>query len=182
MRDLLSVVAGAVDTFLAVLAVVAGVGFLLLGWRLFQHPASRAVGHTARDLAVACAVALIVVLTLLTPTPIGSGLEPELRLIPFLDLRDALNGQRSLTLVLAEILGNVALFVPFGIALRWRFPRLGVLAIGLGALALSTTIEILQAVTGAGRWADSTDVITNTIGGLLGAGLGGIGLAAERRD
>jgi glycopeptide antibiotics resistance protein len=179
--ELLVRAAGALETLLYVLAAVAGIGFLLLGWRLFRHPASRAVSHTARDLALACAFALVVVMTLLTPTPIGDGLEPEFRLVPFQDLRDALDGTRSLSLAVAEIAGNVALFVPLGIAIRWRFPWLGVLAIGLATLALSAAIEGLQALTGGGRWPDTTDVITNTVGGLIGAVLGGIGAVAERR-
>ena len=181
MLDLQGIAAGAIETPLYLLAAVAAAGFLLLAWRLLRRPASRAVGTTSLDLALGCALALVVVLTLLTPSPFGSGLDPELRLVPFLDLRDALNGEHSLALALAEIVGNIALFVPFGIAMRWRFEWLGPWSIGLLALILSVVVEGLQAVTGAGRWPDSTDVITNTIGGLIGAGLGGIGAVAERR-
>lgn len=181
MGELLERAFGAAETLLYVLAAIAAVGFLLLGWRLLRHPTSRAVGHTARDLAIACALAMIVVLTLLSPTPVGDGRVPELRLIPFVDLRDALSGTRSLRLAVGEIVGNVALFVPLGIAVRWRFPRLGILRIGLMAMGLSAAIEVLQALTGGGRWPDTTDVITNTLGGLLGAGLGRIGSAAESR-
>jgi glycopeptide antibiotics resistance protein len=75
-----------------------------------------------------------------------------------------------------ELVGNVALFVPFGMALRWRLPSLGVLAVAGGALALSAGVELLQATLG-GRWANSTDVITNTVGGALGAMIIGARLA-----
>ena len=181
MRDLLGIAAAAIETPLYVLAAVAAIGFLLLGWRLLRHPPSRGARHTRLDLALGCALAFIVVLTLLTPAPFGSGRDHGLRLVPFLDLRDALAGERSLPIALAEIIGNIALFVPFGIATRWRLPWLGPWAVGLVALALSVVIEVLQAVTGGGRSPDTTDLITNTVGGLVGAGLGGIGAVAERR-
>jgi len=179
VRDLLTLLAGALGTLAVVLALLAGAGFLLLGWRLSREASPGAVGHTARDLALACAIALIVVLTLLMPTPTGSGLEPEPRLTPFLDLVSALRGDRSLTRVVAEMAANVALFIPFGLALRWRLPGLGLFEIGLASLALSSTMEVLQAFAVAGRWADSTDVIMNTIGGLVGAWLATLGAGGE---
>lgn len=180
MDELFSRAAGAAGTLVSLLAVIAAAGFAVLAWRLLRHPPSRAVGHTARDLALACALALIVALTLLSPTPIGDGLRPQLRLIPFVDLQDALSGTRSLRLAVAEIVGNVLLFVPFGMALRWRAPALGVVGVGVVSLLLSVGIELLQGVTGGGRWPDSTDVITNTVGGLVGAAVAGIGAATRR--
>lgn len=151
--------------------VVLGVlGIVALVVRLVRHSPSRAFGVTARDGALVLAVVVILVLTLLTPID-ADELEPSIRLIPFQDLRDALTGVRDLGLAIAELVGNVVIFIPLGMALRWRFPSLGVIqAVGI-TLAFSVGIELLQALTGNGRWPETTDVVMNTTGGLIGAAL-----------
>lgn len=161
--------------------VVLGVlGIVVLVVRLVRHSPSRAVGVTARDGALVLAVAVILVLTLLTPID-ADELEPSIRLIPFQDLRDALTGVRDLGLAIAELVGNVLIFIPLGMALRWRFPALGVMhTVGL-TLAFSISIELLQALTGKGRWPETTDVIMNTTGGLIGAALMGVLSQPERQ-
>jgi glycopeptide antibiotics resistance protein len=170
--------ADALETMAGVFVVIGAVAAVVLAVRLVRHPPSRAVGVTARDVALWLSVAAIVVLTLLSPVdPLNE--QPRIRLIPFEDLRDALVGIRSLRLAIAELVGNVLIFIPFGLALRWRFSSLGMLQAGGIALLFSVAVEILQALTGGGRWPESTDVITNTTGGLIGAALAGIG--TERR-
>lgn len=182
MGDLIAWAADATRTLLFVLAAIAASGMVLLGWRLLRHRASPSIDAAARDLALAGAIALVVVLTLLSPIPVGVGREPDFLLVPFEDLRDALNGGQSLGVALAEMVGNVALFVPLGLSLRWRFPGVGVVQAGLIGCATSGTIEVLQGLTGGGRWPDTTDVITNTVGALLGAALAGIGTALSQRS
>ncbi|MGH9032733.1 MAG: hypothetical protein ACRDZV_11455, partial [Acidimicrobiia bacterium] len=129
----------AADTTTTLVAVLVGItiaGFVLVVWRLMRLPPTRAVGHTARDLAVMAAIAVIVVPTLLSPLDVVVE-TPRLRIIPFEDLRDALVGQYSLRLAVIELVGNVAIFMPLGMALRWRFPALGVLQVGAVALGVS---------------------------------------------
>jgi hypothetical protein len=167
-------VADAAERLLPVLLVLAIVGGAVLAWRLVRLPRRDAVDETLRDLALAAAVAVIVVVTLLTPSIFGD--DASVELVPFVDLVRGLIGRGSLRTALVELVGNVALFVPFGMALRWRLPSLGVLAVAGGALALSAGVELLQATLG-GRWANSTDVITNTVGGALGAMIIGARLA-----
>lgn len=71
-----------------------------------------------------------------------------------------------------DIVVNILLFVPFALGLRLlRIRWLHV--IGLAALA-SGTIELLQAFVIPGRDAGMSDVISNTIGGGLGAAVGGL--------
>ena len=176
MGDLMDWASTASRTLIYVLAGVATLGVVLLGWRLLRQRPFPAIQATARDLAVALAVSLIVVLTLLSPTPVTDGREPVVRLVPFEDLREALGGRQSLRVVL-EMIGNVALFVPLGWSLRWRFKRLRIVHVAAVAAAISVTIEALQALTGGGRWPETTDVITNTVGALLGAALAGMGIA-----
>lgn len=170
MRELLDWSLATGGTLLSVLAVVATAGVALLVVRLVRHPPSTAAGRTARDVALIASLAVIFVVTLVAPTPV-SGTEPHVRLVPFEDLRNALAGRHSLRLAVAELVGNVMLFVPLGMAARWRWPSLGLLRVGMLALAISATVEILQGLMGGGRWPESTDVITNTIGGLMGAAL-----------
>jgi hypothetical protein len=178
MDALLPWAIGAAETLVKVLLAVAVVGFVVLAWRLVRHPPMRAVDGTARDLALASALAIVVVLTLLTPSVEGEA--PQVRLVPFIDLFEALDGRGSLRFAIAELVGNVVLFIPLGMALRWRFPSLEVLQVGALALAASVAVELTQGLTGAGRWSDSTDVVMNTIGGVIGAGLALPGMARVR--
>ena len=158
-------------TLAAVLVMIALAGVTLFAWRQRRHSPSRAAKITARDFALIAAVAIIVVLTL---NPNDQASQPrKWLLVPFEDLRNALAGHQSLGLAVIGIVGNVALFVPLGVALRWRFPRLelgGAAWIGFGT---SVVIEALQAVIPGSRWSDTTDVITNVAGALVGAALPG---------
>ncbi|MFF5076616.1 VanZ family protein [Actinoplanes sp. NPDC000266] len=73
----------------------------------------------------------------------------------------------------AQLLLNVALFVPFGFLARYRFRR-SLLVAGLAGLATSLLIEITQGTAAFGlfacpyRVADTGDLITNTGGAVLG--------------
>lgn len=78
-----------------------------------------------------------------------------------------------------QIVLNVVLFLPFGVlqplcdrcrGRRQRFWRCLLLA-----LALSAGIELVQPLLHVFRRADITDVITNTIGGVLGYALWALG-------
>jgi glycopeptide antibiotics resistance protein len=77
---------------------------------------------------------------------------------------------RDGVLRLDEILENVLIFVPLGLYLamlkgNWSFWKKTLLIVGL-----TVAFEIIQYVFAIGR-ADITDVITNTLGGLIGIGL-----------
>lgn len=170
----------ALASMAGVFIVLGVLGVIVLVVRLMRHSPSRAFGVTARDGALVLAIAVILVLTLLTPID-SDELEPSIRLIPFQDLRDALTGVRDLGLAIGELVGNVLIFIPLGTALRWRFPSLGVMqTVGL-SLAFSIGIELLQALTGNGRWPETTDVIMNATGGLIGAALIGMFSQPERQ-
>jgi hypothetical protein len=67
------------------------------------------------------------------------------------------------------VVANVVLFVPLGIALAWRGVRF-FRAAGFG-LAVSLLAEVLQFATAHGRIAQTTDVITNVAGVVVGWGL-----------
>ena len=163
----------AIDTLASmagVFVLLGIVGIVVLVMRLVRQSPSRAFGITARDGALVLAVAVILVLTLLSPVD-SDELQPSIRLIPFQDLGEALNGVRNLGRAIAELIGNVLIFVPLGMALRWRFPLVGVIQATGITLAFSICIELMQALMGNGRWPETTDVIMNTAGGLIGAAL-----------
>lgn len=87
-----------------------------------------------------------------------------------------------------DILANIVLFVPFGLALAWRGTRGDVGRAALVGLALSLAVELSQVYT-HNRIATVTDLLTNTTGAWLGAWLatrGVVGrvsaLAAQDRD
>ncbi|MEY2418109.1 MAG: hypothetical protein QOG90_789 [Actinomycetota bacterium] len=91
----------------------------------------------------------------------GSGRIVDLS--PFGDLRVAAHTTgRYRDIVLA----NVALFVPLGVALAWRGTRF-LRSFGF-ALTISVAAEVAQFVANRGRIAQSTDVITNVAGAVIG--------------
>ncbi len=114
------------------------------------HRAQRA---TFAALAVIAAAALAGLATL-TPREVTPG-QDELTLC-------VLCGERSL----ADLLANIALFLPLGFALR----RFGVAAwaVLLVALGASIAIELAQLLI-PGRTSSVSDLIGNALGGLVGA-------------
>ena len=89
----------------------------------------------------------------------AAGLARPFKLVPFVASGDA--GPSNPL----EVLANVVFFVPFGIYLRlltgWLWRSLAIVA---GA---SLALELLQHLLSVGSF-DTTDVIANTAGGLLG--------------
>lgn len=103
-------------------------------------------------------MALIIGATLL---PFG-GMAPE-RIPPSWCLRCG-------TLWLTDAFANIALFVPFGLAMAMRRHR--VWRVAVASLCFSLLIELLQSVGfPPGRSPALADIVTNTLGGTLGAAL-----------
>jgi glycopeptide antibiotics resistance protein len=128
---------------------------------------------TARDLVLAWAIVFILVLTLRPGMLVQFG--RNWQLLPFGDLLDALpRGTVAVRLALAEIAANVLLFLPLGIALSIRSPGLPVSRVVLMGAALSLAVELLQGAGIAGRTAQVTDVLMNTLGTWLGWQLIGV--------
>ena len=85
----------------------------------------------------------------------------SLNLIPFVTF-----GQTGLS----ETVSNVVTFVPFGILLGLNVKRASLWRLVVVVLAFSVTVETLQYVLAIGT-TDATDVVTNTLGGLIGIAL-----------
>ena len=97
------------------------------------------------------------------------GLEKPWKLIPFIPTADA-GWSNPL-----EVLANILFFVPFGLYLgllapAWRWRAVSVFAVA------SLALELTQHLISVGSF-DSTDVIANTAGGVVGLAL----LAVARR-
>ena len=90
----------------------------------------------------------------------AAGLPRPLKLVPFVPSGDA-GGSKPL-----EVVANVLLFVPFGLYLglltRWKW-----WAVLAAAAGFSLALEVTQHLISVGSF-DSTDVIVNAAGGLLG--------------
>ncbi|QWW19434.1 VanZ family protein [Schaalia sp. 19OD2882] len=69
---------------------------------------------------------------------------------------------------LREVLDNVVLFIPFGAYLRMAADRIPVATTILVVAVGSLCLELAQYVLAVGA-SDVTDLITNTVGGALGA-------------
>jgi glycopeptide antibiotics resistance protein len=158
-------------------------GWLLLGslclviaatplalWRMRHGTVSAAVAATVLDATVVGSLALVLALTLRA----GPGEDrSQVNLIPFRWLLDSLpSGGASPRLPLTEMLANVALFVPLGLAVALRAPRLAMRRLVAGAAVLAISLEVTQALLLRGRAADITDVLVNTFGASIGFGLG----------
>jgi glycopeptide antibiotics resistance protein len=151
----------------AVLAIIV-VGVIVFAWRRRRGAWRDALSRTGAETLLIVALALIVIATLLTPALSGAG-HRRILLVPFWDLNEALAGRQELTRAIAEMVGNVLLFIPLGagIALRWSRLTIGA-AVGL-AVAVSVVVEIGQAISADGRMTDVTDVLMNGIGAAIGA-------------
>lgn len=127
---------------------------------------AHALAWTVRDGAVVASLVTILAFT------IRPGEDPGpvvVNLVPFRDLLHSLDlSPFYQRLALGNLVGNILLFAPFGAALALRYRALGGLTV-LGICAvLSTGIETWQGISAIGRNVDITDVLMNTVGGVLG--------------
>lgn len=163
--DLVSgIVAGYLPFALIVLAVLGAGLFALRSRRVSRVAAAQT---TALDLAVGTWLALTL---LVTVVPMGqSGPRSPIALIPFLDvIQRVVSGVNAPSPEASDLVLNVLLFMPFGIAAALRWGRSRMIAAIVGAAALSIGIELSQAIEATGRSASTTDVVTNTAGAALG--------------
>lgn len=133
----------------------------------------------ARGLAVAASAVYLVALGLLTLGPQPESANGGLQAIA--DLLAAWPPTAWVTYLMLEFLANVVLFIPAGVlvvvwaggARWWLGPLVG--------LALSASIEGIQAVALPDRVADVRDLVANTLGALLGAAVPALLTGFRRR-
>jgi glycopeptide antibiotics resistance protein len=91
-------------------------------------------------------------------------------LVPFAEIRRYIMNWECFTaeLFVANIAGNVGLFVPFGAMLFvLKGKPVSFLEVTFCACALSVVIELVQLITRVGV-CDVDDMILNTVGGMIG--------------
>jgi len=157
-------------------ALAFGAGAFI--WRRRSMPAAQAARRTLVDVLLVVTVIAVLVVGLRP----GMGEVPDWQqwtLVPFQDLLRSLDGSGlGLQLAVANLLGNVLLYVPVGLALRLRFPRIAPRRAMLIVILLSLFVEVGQAIEATGRTSDITDVIANGVGGWIGWLAGGAILRA----
>ncbi|MDP4117361.1 MAG: VanZ family protein [Bacteroidota bacterium] len=94
-------------------------------------------------------------------------------LIPFRTIHNYLNFEKPINSisVVVNIIGNMGVFMPFGIILPIILPARShayhIYLVLIGSLLLSLTIELIQYLTSVGVF-DVDDLILNSIGALAG--------------
>lgn len=92
----------------------------------------------------------------------------SINIVPFRTIIKFLFSSYNWNVVLINIVGNIAAFVPMGFLLPIAFERLKtLLRVILVALSATMSIEIFQYITGVGA-SDIDDVILNVLGGIMG--------------
>jgi glycopeptide antibiotics resistance protein len=138
-----------------------------------RWPARLVRGRLRGVAAVYAAVLAFMTLTPVEWNPYARGAEHNtLEWRPVVPVVREFRGGEHPLVALLELLGNVALFIPFGSLVPAVVPRLRrgrrVILAGAGVSAL---IELWQLTMPQARHSDVNDVITNTLGVALGWGI-----------
>jgi len=170
----------AIPWFLVLAAPVALATWAIARRRHRELPVRERRLRLALNVALAWYLLGIACVTLL-PTPPGqTGLEWGLQLRPFVSIVDELNSAIDASVAFRIVGLNIVLFIPLGFLLRIRpigwLPTIALVA------AISLAIESLQAVLPLGRTTNIDDVLLNTLGGILGAGIASLTLRTRRRS
>jgi glycopeptide antibiotics resistance protein len=138
----------------------------LTAWRVKAGAARMpAVWNSSLEAAVLGALAGIAVLTLGPFMSAGPG---SANLIPFQSLFDSFHfGDFWVEIVLVDLAANFLLYLPLGLLVALRFPRLRVSLWAAVALGLTAGIELVQGIV-LNRSADITDVVMNAAGAIAG--------------
>lgn len=119
----------------------------------------------------ACLLIYVVAVAWVTLRPRTSSFQPSAEWIPLSNIIDVLREGRSVSYADAgQLLGNIALFLPFGwlVPMLWRRLR-SFWTIVVLAAATSLAIEVSQWLFIFGRQSSVDDVILNTAGAFVGA-------------
>ena len=150
----------------AVGAVPAALGGLVsFFWRARRVPQEGAARLAFLDGLVLASLIGIAVIGLRP----GLGETPDWQQWNFVPFREVIESLSEpdwvIQIAFANLLGNVLIYVPWGVVASFRFRRVGILLFLVVTVAISLSIEIAQALEATGRVSDVTDVIMNTLGG-----------------
>lgn len=99
----------------------------------------------------------------------GEMKEYHYNLVLFQEIKRFWNYRKQLGIfsVMANLAGNILIFIPFGFIVPMASERRSVFATAVGALLLSLLIETIQLFTKVGCF-DVDDLLLNAIGGVAG--------------
>lgn len=163
-----------VESLLETFGVFIPVAFAMLplavfAWHLLTLRRSRDHVPRLARLMAAIDVGLVTAATFvvcLVTMPIDRTEGTTLHLLPGTDVLDAAAPSGSIW----QIAGNLVLLTPLGALIPFRFPAYrSLLRVSLGALLISTIIELFQYMINVGRVTSIDDVMLNTISAAGGA-------------
>lgn len=113
----------------------------------------------------------IIYLTIFPNMYLGTGIaKGGHNFTPFLMIKEIFLGG-SIFSSLVNNIGNIAMFIPFGLLYPLTFPkRSSFLSVLLTGAGISCSIEMIQWFM-ENRWSDIDDLILNTFGTVLGYGI-----------
>jgi glycopeptide antibiotics resistance protein len=150
-----------VPLFLPVTAMCLVVAYLV------RQPVARRLGSS--PFAAFLLLASIGVIVAATLTPLSEALEEGVVSSGVCDTQRLAFASLGAYLRASDTALNVVLFVPLGVALGLMSSSRLVLALSLGAFALSPAIELIQmSVPVLGRGCQTADIFDNTFGLVLG--------------
>ena len=171
MQTLVGWLIGAIPDLLLVAAGIAAASAMVIWLRSGRMPMRGAIAATLPDALLGFTIAVVLVLTL-RPGPDFEGERTNLNLVPFREQVLDWTRRAGPAAAVAEVIGNVTVFVPPGAAAAWRFGRLRGRHAVIGFVAFSLAIEVTQLLFGQRRTADVTDLLLNTTGAMLGFAFG----------
>lgn len=87
--------------------------------------------------------------------------------VPFKSIMSYFSGDFTLRVVIANILGNIIIFIPLGIFIPIIFNKERLTTIVFYSFSLSLTFEVIQILTSLGTF-DVDDIILNVLGSIIG--------------
>lgn len=133
----------------------------------------RVAALTVAAQVAAVGSALAVLAIALEPTgPVG-GVYTTANWMPFATIYDQVTAQVDASVAIRNVLFNILLFLPVGFTWTWLAKKAGRpwSASVLAGFGLSVLVELAQLVFPLGRAVDVDDVLLNTLGVLIGAGM-----------
>ena len=155
------------EIVIAALAM-AVVWLLLVAWRSRNHARGEAMRASVKDMAVVMSLVAILIFTV-QPSLVVRQDWTHLSIVPFEDLLRSLDRVgRAREVAVANLVGNIVLFVPWGAALAARFGGMSFKVAFLLIAGLSSGVETVQTIWPIVRSSDVTDVLMNALGGVVG--------------
>ena len=160
---------GPVAVFAAALLIVFVLVVLGLSVRRTRLGEIRSVERSLLDAGIVVSILFLLVGTLTPSAPTSTD---SLNLVPFNYLARSVSlGGVDFRNALFDVVANAAVFVPLGVLVGFRFARPSTLEWLVEIACLMVAIEVAQAYA-LRRSGDITDVITNTVGAVLGLVVG----------